>query len=225
MIEFNHVSKRYSNGHLALDNIHFHLKPQEFAFLTGHSGAGKSTLLKLIAAIETPTQGHIRVGQYLLNQLAKRDIPYLRRQIGLILQTPNLLIDRPVFDNVALPLIVAGYSYRDIQSRVRAVLAKVALPNKERCYPYELSTGEQQRVAIARAIINKPAILIADEPTGNLDPALAADIMNVFHQLNQVGMTILIASHDLTLIKQMNRRMLTLSQGTLRCENGYETIA
>lgn len=215
MIELQHVSKRYTNGYLALDNVNFELATGEFAFLTGHSGAGKSTLLKIIAAIEAPTQGQIVVAKTHFKKLSARKIPYLRRQIGIILQTPNLLMDRSVLDNVALPLIVAGYSYDEICSRVRAVLAKVSLSNKENCYPYELSGGEQQRVSIARAIINKPALLLADEPTGNLDPKLACEIMQLFEQFNSLGMTILIASHDQSLINRFKHKQLILAQGKL----------
>lgn len=219
MIKFQHVSKRYPNGYLALDNVSFNLATGEFAFLTGHSGAGKSTLLKLIAAIENPTQGHIAVGKYHLNShRIKRQIPFLRRNIGIIMQTPELLMDRPIFDNIGLPLIIAGLSYSEIRSRVRAVLAKVSLHNKEKCFPFELSTGEQQRVAIARAIINKPTLLLADEPTGNLDPELANEMMHLFEQFNRLGMTILIASHDLALINKLKHRMLTLVEGKLSCD-------
>lgn len=218
MITFQHVNKRYPNGYLALDNLSFHLATGEFAFLTGHSGAGKSTLLKLIAAMEQTTHGQITVGKHQLNNIRARHIPYLRRQIGIILQTPNLLMDRPIFDNVALPMIIAGHNYTDIRSRVRAVLAKVSLSDKEKCFPFELSTGEQQRVAIARAVINKPPLLLADEPTGNLDPELAAEMMHLFEQFNRVGMTILIASHDLVLINQLKHRVLRLAEGKL-CEN------
>lgn len=219
MITFQHVRKRYPNGFLALDNVSFHLASGEFAFLTGHSGAGKSTLLKLIAALEPLSHGNITVGKHLFHRLRQRHIPYLRRQIGIIMQTPELLLDRPVFDNVALPLVVAGYSYAETCSRVRAVLAKVNLHNKEKCYPFELSTGEQQRIAIARAIINKPALLLADEPTGNLDPDLAAEMMHLFEQFNRLGMTILIASHDIALINQLKHRVLTLAEGKLQCDN------
>jgi cell division transport system ATP-binding protein len=215
MIHFQRVSKRYANGFLALDNLSFQLNKGEFAFLTGHSGAGKSTLLKLIAAIESPSQGHVTVADQHLHLLKSRQIPYLRRQIGIILQSPNLLMDRQVFDNIALPLIISGLSYKEIQSRVRAVLAKVSLHKKERYFPHELSSGEQQRVAIARAIVNKPPILLADEPTGNLDPDLAAEIMHLFEQFNHLGMTVLIASHDLALIQRMQHRVITLSEGKL----------
>lgn len=215
MIEFQRVSKRYPNGFLALDNVNLQMKQGEIAFLTGHSGAGKSTLLKMIAAMESPSSGRVIVSGEPVSHLPARRIPYLRRQIGVILQTPNLLMDRTVFDNVALPLVISGYSYREMAGRVRAMLAKVCLPNKEHSYPYELSGGEQQRVAIARAIISKPALLIADEPTGNLDPSLAAEIMNLFGQFNQLGMTILIATHDLSLISRLNHRILTLAEGKL----------
>ena len=216
MIELQQVTKRYSNGHTAINNVNFHLASGDFAFLTGHSGAGKSTLLKLIAAMEPVTQGKMRVANYQLNDIAPRHIPYLRRKIGIILQSPNLLMDRRVFDNVALPLIVSGgYSYQEINSRVRAVLAKVSLTKKENCYPYELSGGEQQRISIARAIVNKPELLLADEPTGNLDPELAAEIMFLFEQFNQLGMTVLIASHDLGLIKHFRHQQFTLVEGKL----------
>ncbi len=215
MIHVQQVSKRYANGYLALDNVSFSLAPGELAFLTGHSGAGKSTLLKLIAAIEPLSQGQINVQHYHLNKLKPRQIPLFRRNIGIILQSPNLLMDRSVLDNVGLPLIVAGAPYRDIQNRARAVLAKMGLQNKQKYFPYELSSGEQQRVAIARAVINKPAILLADEPTGNLDPALAAETMELFSQFNQLGMTMLIASHDLALIHKLKHRVITLSEGKL----------
>jgi cell division transport system ATP-binding protein len=215
MITFQHVSKRYPNGYLGLNNVNFQITPGEFVFLTGHSGAGKSTLLKLIAAIESTHQGKITVGKHDLTRIRNNQIPYLRRQIGVILQNPELLMDRPVFDNVALPLIIAGHTQSTIQSRVRAVLNKVSLQTKERCFPIELSTGEQQRVAIARAVINKPDILLADEPTGNLDPKLAAEMMQLFEQFNQLGMTVLIASHDLALINKLKHRVLTLAEGKL----------
>lgn len=214
-IDAQHVSKRYPNGFLALDNISFKLAAGEFSFLTGHSGAGKSTLLKLIAAIEPLNQGQITVGKQALNAIRQRHIPALRRKIGIISQSPNLLTDRTVFDNVALPLIVSGSPYREIQSRVRAVLSKLGLHDKQKCFPVELSCGEQQRVSIARAIINKPPLLLADEPTGNLDPDLAAEIMDLFQQFNRLGMTMLIATHDLGLVQKLNHRVLTLAEGKL----------
>jgi cell division transport system ATP-binding protein len=215
MIELHNVSKRYPNGYKALDNVNFHLAPGDFAFLTGHSGAGKSTLLKLLAAIEQPSAGQIRIGEFNLENLSARRIPELRRQIGMILQTPNLLMNRTVFDNVALPLIISGYSNKDITKRVRAVLAKVSLSDRENYFPYELSGGEQQRIAIARAIINKPAVLLSDEPTGNLDPQLASELMHLFAQFNRLGMTVLIASHDLNLINNFNYPQFTLNEGKL----------
>lgn len=218
MIYFQNVSKRYPNGHLALNDINFKLGAGEFAFLTGHSGAGKSTLLKLIAALEPCTHGTIKIGEHFLEHLNKKQVPYLRRQIGLISQSPELLMDRRVYDNIALPLVLSGHSYHDIRHRVRAVLAKVSLHHKENCFPFELSTGEQQRVAIARAIINKPPLLLADEPTGNLDPDLAAEMMHLFEQFNRFGMTILIASHDIALINKLKHRVLVLEEGKLQCD-------
>lgn len=215
MIHFQHVSKRYPNGYLALDNVSFQMNAGELVFLTGHSGAGKSTILKLIAAIEPVRQGQIIVGHHHLNPLKTRHIPELRQKIGIILQTPNLLADRPIFDNIALPMIVSGAPYREIKSRVRAVLGKLDLHNKEKCFPDELSSGEQQRVGIARAIINKPSLLLADEPTGNLDHKLATEIMELFQQFNQLGMTMLIASHDLALVHQLKHRVLVLAGGKL----------
>jgi len=215
MIELQHVSKRYSNGYLALDNVNLNLAVGDFAFLAGHSGAGKSTLLRMIAALEPVSQGQIIVnGKYLKNIPAAR-IPQIRQEVGIILQTPNLLMDRTVFDNVALPLVVAGLSFKDIRARVRAVLSKVALGNKENFFPYELSGGEQQRIAIARAVVNKPAILLADEPTGNLDPSLANEIMFLFEQFNRLGMTIFIVSHDLSLLRNFKHQRFTLSEGKL----------
>jgi len=215
VIHLQHISKRYANNYLALDNVSFDLAKGELAFLTGHSGAGKSTLLKLIAAIEAPSQGQLKVANHSITKLKPRQIPFFRRQIGIILQSPHLLMDRSVLDNAALPLIVAGRPYREIQSRARAILGKMGLHNKQKCFPYELSSGEQQRVAIARAVINKPSILLADEPTGNLDPELAAETMDLFEQFNELGMTMLIASHDLALIHKLKHRVITLSEGTL----------
>ncbi|HSW94282.1 MAG TPA: cell division ATP-binding protein FtsE [Gammaproteobacteria bacterium] len=215
MIHLQHISKRYANNHLALDNVSFDLERGELAFLTGHSGAGKSTLLKLIAAMESPSNGQIKVANHHLNRLKPRHIPFFRRHIGIILQSPHLLMDRSVLDNAALPLIIAGRPYRDIQNRARAVLSKMGLHHKQKCFPCELSSGEQQRVAIARAVINKPSILLADEPTGNLDPKLAQETMELFQQFNELGMTMLIASHDLALIHQLKHRVITLSEGKL----------
>jgi cell division transport system ATP-binding protein len=215
MIRFTNVSKRYPGGYEALSNLSFHLAPGEMAFLTGHSGAGKSTLLKLIALIERPSGGQVVVNGQNLAKVSRRRIPYHRREIGVIFQDHRLLFDRTVFDNVALPLVIAGYSREETARRVRAALDKVGLLSKEKVYPITLSGGEQQRVGIARAVINKPALLLADEPTGNLDPELSREIMGIFEQFNQVGVTVLIASHDMALIEQMRHRMLRLEQGRL----------
>lgn len=215
MILFNKVSKRYSGGHQALSLINFHLKRGEMAFLTGHSGAGKSTLLRLIARIERNTGGQILVGRQNLSRLPNDRIPYLRRKIGMTFQEHRLLFDRTVFDNVALPLVIVGFQHQEIRRRVRAALDKVGLLNKEKSYPITLSGGQQQRVGIARAVVNKPPILLADEPTGNLDPGLAREIMNLFIQFNQVGVTVLVASHALGLIKSVGCRTLILQQGHL----------
>ena len=215
MITFNQVSKRYPGGHQALNQVSFHIKRGEMAFLTGHSGAGKTTLLRLIALIERNTSGQIVVNGQNLSRLPTEYIPYLRRRIGMTFQEHRLLFDRTVFDNVALPLVIAGYRHQEIRRRVRAALDKVGLLNKEKSYPITLSGGQQQRVGIARAVVNKPPILLADEPTGNLDPHLAKEIMNLFLQFNQVGVTVLIASHALGLIKSMGHRTLILQQGNL----------
>ncbi|RKZ40906.1 MAG: cell division ATP-binding protein FtsE [Gammaproteobacteria bacterium] len=215
MILFNKVSKRYPGGYKALIQVNFHLKRGEMTFLTGHSGAGKSTLLRLIALIERNSSGQIVVGGQNLSRLPNHHIPYLRRKIGMTFQEHRLLFDRTVFDNVALPLVIAGFRHQEIRRRVRAALDKVGLLNKEKSYPITLSGGQQQRVGIARAVVNKPPILLADEPTGNLDPGLAREIMNLFVQFNQVGVTVLIASHALGLIKSMGYRTLILQQGNL----------
>ena len=215
MIQFDSVSKRYPGGHEALRNLSFTVDRGEMVFLTGHSGAGKSTLLKLIMVMERPSAGQVLVNGKNLRSLPNRHIPDLRRHIGVVFQNHQLLFDRSVFDNVALPLVIAGYKPREIGRRVRAALDKVGLLSKERQMPITLSGGEQQRVGIARAVVNKPAILLADEPTGNLDPQLSAEIMQLFRQFNQVGVTVLIASHDLALIARLPYRMMTLRQGSL----------
>jgi cell division transport system ATP-binding protein len=222
MIEFRQVTKRYDSDHTALRQVNFHLNRGELAFLTGHSGAGKSTLLKLIMVMERPTAGEVVVGGQRLNSLPKRQIPYIRRHIGVVFQNHQLLFDRTVFDNVAMPLEVMGVSPTDIGRRVRAALDKVGLLKKEKMNPMQLSGGEQQRVGIARAVVNKPPVLLADEPTGNLDPELSADIMHLFTQFSQVGVTVLIASHDIALINSMDRRRLTLEQGELITSSGVE---
>ena len=215
MIRFSDVSKRYPGGQDALSNVSFHLQPGEMSFLTGHSGAGKSTLLKLITLIERSTRGQVIINGQNMSKLSRRRIPYHRRNIGIIFQDHQLLFDRTVFDNVALPLVIAGVPRNEINRRVRASLDKVSLLNKEKAYPITLSGGEQQRVGIARAVVNKPPLLLADEPTGNLDPELSWEIMQIFEQFSQVGVTVLVASHDLELIKRMPHRRLILEQGKL----------
>lgn len=215
MIRFDQVTKRYPSGHEAVHELSFELAAGEMAFVTGHSGAGKSTLLKLIALIERPTRGHVTVNGQNLHGLRRGRIPELRRGIGMVFQDHRLLMDRSVYDNVALPLIIAGLSREEIAKRVRASLDKVGLLERERSEPVTLSTGEQQRVGIARAIVAKPSVLIADEPTGNLDPQLSAEIMRLFADFQQVGTTVLIASHDLPLVKRIGKRVLVLNHGRL----------
>ena len=215
MIRFENVSKRYPGGYEALSGLNFYLPRGEMAFLTGPSGAGKSTLLKLIALIERANQGQIHIDGHNLARVGRHGIPFLRRRIGMIFQSHKLLFDRTVFDNVALPLVISGYSTTEIGRRVRAALDKVGLLGKERAYPITLSGGEQQRVGIARAVVNKPMLLLADEPTGNLDPDLSREIMQLFEQFNQVGVTVLIASHDLALISRLHHPILRLREGRL----------
>lgn len=215
MIQFEKVTKRYNNGHEALSEVSFQIARGEMVFLTGHSGAGKSTILKLLALMESVTRGQILLNGFAINRLPMNKIPYLRRSIGFIFQQPRLLLDRTLFDNIALPLIISGYTRSEMSRRVRAALDKVGLLQKEKLYPQALSSGEQQRASIARAIVNKPPLLLADEPTGNLDPTLSAEIMRLLIQFNQVGVALLVASHDFTLIKSMRRRVITLKQGVV----------
>lgn len=220
MIRFDSISKRYPGSQDVLSQVSFQLNKGEMAFLTGPSGAGKSTLLKLIALIDRPSRGQLLINGKNLTKVSKRKIPYVRRQMGIIFQDHRLLFDRTVFDNVALPLIISGYSRSDIERRVRASLDMVGLLNKEKQYPITLSGGEQQRIGIARAIVHKPSLLLADEPTGNLDPALSWEIMGLFEQFNQVGVSVLIASHDLDMISRLPYRVLKLQQGQLVAD-GY----
>lgn len=215
MITFDRVSKRYDEGHDALREVSVHIEPDELVFLTGHSGAGKSTLLQLIMLMERPSRGQLTVDGQNLANVGPRGIPLHRRNIGVVFQNHQLLFDRPVFDNVALPLIIAGYDQREVGRRVRAALDKVGLLERERAMPMTLSGGEQQRVGIARAVVGKPKIILADEPTGNLDPTLSAEIMQLFEAFNQVGVTVLIASHDLVLISRLHHRIITLREGRL----------
>lgn len=215
MLKFENVSKRYEETGDVLRDISFHLRRSELAFLTGHSGAGKSTLLKLIAVMERCSKGVIFLDGENLSHAKTKQIPFLRRKMGFIYQDYKLLQDRTVFDNVALPLVIAGFGHQEIARKVRAALDKVGLSGKEKKFPLSLSGGEQQRVGIARAVVNKPPIIIADEPTGNLDPELAAEIMRLFENYQQVGVTVLIASHDISLITKMNHRVLKLDHGQL----------
>jgi cell division transport system ATP-binding protein len=215
MISFDRVSKRYAEGHDALREVSVEIARDELVFLTGHSGAGKSTMLRMIMLMERPTRGQVLIDGQNLASVTARGIPRHRRSIGVVFQNHRLLYDRPVFDNVALPLIIAGYDHREVGRRVRAALDKVGLLSRERAMPVTLSGGEQQRVGIARAVVGKPRILLADEPTGNLDPALSAEIMQLFEEFNQVGVTVLIASHDLALISRLRHRIITLRHGRL----------
>ena len=215
MICFDKVSKRYATGQEALSGLTLNLDAGEMAFLTGHSGAGKSTVLKLVMLMERPTQGQLLINGKTLGRLHRSQIPYYRRNVGVVFQNHQLLFDRTVFDNVALPLLVSGYQPREVGRRVRAALDKVGLLDKEKQNPITLSGGEQQRVGIARAVVHKPRILLADEPTGNLDPELSSEIMNLFRDFGEVGVTVLIATHDIDLISRMGLRVLQLQQGRL----------
>ena len=215
MIIFNQVTKRYTGGFEALTQINFRIDKNEMVFLTGHSGAGKSTLLKLLAMLEAPSSGEIIVNEQPLNMLKKNQVAHYRSQLGITFQSPHLLNHRSVFENVALPLLIKGESQGVVTKRVHAALDMVNLLNKQKMLPVHLSCGEQQRVGIARAMVHKPSILLADEPTGNLDPELSSEVMAVFSQLNQVGVTILIATHDLPLIASMRHRMITLKGGRI----------
>ncbi len=215
MIRFDNISKRYPGGFEALNNISFEMDVGEMAFLTGHSGAGKSTLLKLLMLMERPSSGNLLINGQNINRLSKSQIPIYRRQVGVVFQNHQLLLERTVFDNVALPLQVSGYPRTEIGRRVRAALDGVGLLDKEQQKPIALSGGEQQRVGIARAVVHKPRILLADEPTGNLDPQLSSEIMALFSRFQKVGVTVLIATHDLNLINQMQLRIMRLNEGQL----------
>lgn len=215
MIRFDRVSKRYANGREALREVSLQVEPGEFVFLTGRSGAGKSSILKLIGLLERPTRGTVTVNGQDAGQLPTRAIPAYRRRLGMVFQDHQLLMDRPVYDNVALPLVVADTPFRDIDKRVRAALDQVGLLQQERALPSELSVGEQQRVGIARAVVGKPVVLIADEPTGNLDHALALDVMRLFRRFQEVGVTVVVATHDLSLIEQFGQRTLHVEDGTV----------
>ncbi len=215
MISFSQVSKRYPGGHEALANASFDIATGELIFLTGHSGAGKSTLLKLIAAIERPTSGVVSVNGHNVGRLSRRAVPYLRRNIGLVFQDHKLLFDRNVIENVVLPLDIAGSDRREAFRRARAVLDKVGLLNREKAHPLGLSGGEQQRLCIARALVGRPALLLADEPTGNLDAGYAADIMSMFRDFHRVGTTLIIATHDDRAIAALGGRVFHLDHGRI----------
>lgn len=213
MIRFEHVAKRYPGGVQALSDVNFELERGEMAFLTGHSGAGKSTLLRLIAVLERPSRGQVLFDGKNIGRVSNRQIPRLRRKVGVIFQDHKLLTDRKVLDNVALPLLIAGLSWSEIRRRVRAALDLVGLLEKENTRIPALSGGEQQRVGIARAMIGKPPVLLADEPTGNLDPELSAELMQLLCTLSELGTTVLIATHDLELVRRLGRRTLVLESG------------
>jgi cell division transport system ATP-binding protein len=219
MIQFNDVHKIYPGRHEALRHINLNIEAGELVFVTGHSGAGKSTLLRLIALIERHSRGQIIIDGQNLERISSANIPYFRRKVGCIFQDHRLLSDRPVFDNVALPLVIAGYRRPEIMRRVRAALDRVGLLKKERHFPITLSSGEQQRVGIARAVVNRPQILLADEPTGNLDPELSQEIMALFERFQQVGVTVVLASHDLELIGRFSHPQLILKGGSLQNES------
>ncbi|MGO4700892.1 cell division ATP-binding protein FtsE [Dyella sp. 2RAB6] len=224
MIRFDQVSKRYEGGHEALSQLSFQVATGEMAFVTGHSGAGKSTLLKLLGLIERPSHGSIALDGQNLAKIGRGGIPKLRRRIGMVFQDHRLLMDRTVFANVELPLVIGGVAPAERGRRVRAALEKVGLLAYERQLPATLSTGEQQRVGIARAIVAKPTLLIADEPTGNLDPQLAVEIMGLFAEFQHVGTTVLVASHDLPLIKRMRKRVVVLDHGRLVADIAAEEV-
>ena len=215
VIRFDNVGKRYPGGHDALREVSFAIEQGELVFLTGHSGAGKSTVLRLVSLVDRATRGTVTVTGKNLAQVSRRGVPSLRRQIGQVFQDHRLLTDRTVFDNVALPLVIAGVRRAELEKRVRAALDRVGLLARERAQPAMLSAGEQQRVGIARAIVAKPPVVLADEPTGNLDPQLAAEIMGLFETLAQGGITVLVASHDLHLVQKMRKRVLVLDHGRL----------
>src|SRR5210317_810188 len=225
MIQLENVTKRFPGGQEALSGLNLSVDKGEMLFVTGHSGAGKSTLLRLIALIERPTSGQVIVDGQNTRRVKRRKIPAYRRQIGMVFQDHKLLYDRPVFDNVALPLIIAGVGHRDAGRKVRAALDQVSLLHKEKQLPETLSSGEQQRVGIARAIVSRPKLLIADEPTGNLDPDLSLEVMRIFRRFNEVGVTVLIASHDIALIDQLGCRRIALADGMLQVDEEDDVVA
>jgi len=213
MIRFDRASKRYPNGREALSGVSFEVAAGEMVFLTGRSGAGKSTILKLIALLERPTRGTVLVNGRNTGTLPSRKVPAFRRELGIVFQDHRLLTERSVFDNVALPLYAAHAPLREIDKRVRAALDQVGLLDRARSLPLELSVGEQQRVGLARAVVVKPRLLIADEPTGNLDPALSLEVMDIFRRFNDVGVTVVVASHDLELVRRSGKREIIVVGG------------
>lgn len=223
MIRFDQVGKRYPGSNEALRDISFEIEQGELVFVTGHSGAGKSTLLKLIAAIERPTSGTVLIGNQNVSKLRPAAVPYLRRKFGMVFQDHKLLYGRNAFDNVALPLYINGISGNEAGKRIRAALDKVGLLGKEKAMPISLSGGEQQRLAIARAVVSRPSILIADEPTGNLDANYAAEIIRLFYAFHQVGVTVIIATHDAGDISAQEGRKLKLAQGELQMQSELQT--
>jgi cell division transport system ATP-binding protein len=216
LVSFSAVAKRYPGGEEALRGVTFSVEAAELVFITGRSGAGKSTLLKLIPAIERPSSGTVLVNGQNVAALKRAAIPYLRRNVGLIFQDQKLLHDRSVYDNVMLPLSFSAHPPKEAARRARAALDKVGLLAREKASPVQLSGGEQQRVAIARAVVNRPSILLADEPTANLDAESARRILDIFLEFNQVGVTVLIATHDLELVRQYGKRVVTLDAGRLQ---------
>ena len=224
-LRFDNVSKQYPGGHVALSDVSFEIAQGEMLFVTGHSGAGKSTLLKLIHLSERPTRGAVLFGERNLLKVRGRRVALHRREVGVVFQDHRLLTDRSVFDNVALPLILRGMNRRETAKRVRSVLERLGLAARERALPTQLSAGEQQRVGIARAVVGEPRLLVADEPTGNLDPTLSAEIMSLFASLPERGTSVLVASHDLGLVKRMKKRVLVLDHGRLADDIAPEDLA
>jgi cell division transport system ATP-binding protein len=225
MISFSQVSKRYPGGLEALRGLSLTIERSEMVFITGPSGAGKSTVLKLMAGIERPTSGSVLVNNQNVGRLRPAAVPFLRRNFGLIFQDQKLLFDRNAFDNVMLPLSITGFERREAARRVRAALDKVGLLSKEKANPVRLSGGEQQRLAIARAIVHRPSVLLADEPTGNLDAAYALEIGELFRSFNQVGVTVLVATHDAALVERFGSRVVRLDHGRIVAEHGARAAA
>ena len=225
VLRFDNVSKQYPGGHVALAEVSFEVQPGEMLFVTGHSGAGKSTLLKLIHLAERPSRGAVLFADRNLQKVRGGKVPLHRREVGVVFQDHRLLADRSVYDNIALPLVLRGMKRGEIGKRVRSVLERLGLAARERALPPQLSAGEQQRVGIARAVVAEPRLLVADEPTGNLDPTLSAEIMALFASLPERGTSVLVASHDLALVKRMKKRVLVLNQGQLADDISPQDLA